>query len=83
MSWKSIFTIGALGLVLATPAAAGITFYESEGFRGRSLTTAKQIRDLNRFTRNGAFSAVVDGGRWEVCDGRDFGGRCVILRNGS
>ena len=31
---------------------------------------------------NQASSAVIEGGRWEVCDRPRFQGRCVVLRPG-
>lgn len=66
------------------PMVAQVTFYEGEGFGGRSFTTNKLV---NNFQREGfndrASSVVVAGGeRWEVCEDRRFAGRCVILRAG-
>jgi len=64
-------------------AAAQITFYEQEGFRGQSFTTEEQVRNLGRFGFNDrASSVVVLSSRWEVCEGVRFGGRCVVLRPG-
>jgi uncharacterized protein YcfJ len=76
-------------LALAAIAAAGhaaaqITFYEGEGFRGRTFSTDKPIWNFDRSGFNDrASSAVVNGGRWEVCDDARFQGRCVVLRRGS
>jgi len=76
--------IGVAALVVATQAAAQITFYEGEGFRGRSFTTDKQVGNFERFGFNDrASSVVVDRGRWEVCEDARFQGRCVLLRRGS
>lgn len=70
-------------MVIATQAAAEITFYEQEGFRGRTFTADKQIGNLERFGFNDrASSVVVLGDRWEVCEDVRFSGRCVILRPG-
>src|SRR5450759_1428427 len=84
MNWKLKSAVGMAAFVLATQAAASITFYEGEGFRGRAFTTNKQI---GNFERNGfndrASSAVVDRGSWEVCEDALFRGRCVVLRRGS
>ena len=64
-------------------AAAQITFYEREGFQGRSFTTDKQIGNLERYGFNDrASSVMVAGDRWEVCEDARFGGRCVVLRPG-
>jgi hypothetical protein len=82
MEWKTL--LAAAGLLVATQAAAQITFYEAEGFRGRALTAEGTIPDMHRFGFNDrAASAVVAGGRWEVCDDAFFAGRCVVLSPGS
>jgi uncharacterized protein YcfJ len=71
------------GLAIATQAAAQVTFYERQGFAGRSFTTAKRIGDLERYGFNDRASSVdVRSGRWEVCEDARFDGRCVILRPG-
>ncbi len=75
-------------LTAATVAAsahvsAQVTFYENEGFHGRTFTTQSQV---NNFSRNGfndrASSVIVMNGRWEVCEDARFSGRCVVLRTG-
>jgi len=67
----------------AAPANAQVTFYEREGFQGRSFTTQQQIVNFEHFGFNDRASSVVVGGeRWEVCDGAWFNGRCVVLRPG-
>jgi uncharacterized protein YcfJ len=75
--------LAAAGLALAAQASAQVTFYEREGFEGRSFTTSQQIGNLDRFGFNDrASSAVVAGNMWEVCDDIRFGGRCMVLRPG-
>lgn len=65
-------------------AAAQITLYEGEGFRGRSMTVNDRVGNLGREGFNDrASSIIVDRGRWEVCEHARFEGRCVILRRGS
>ena len=60
-----------------------ITFFEREGFQGRMFNTERPVRDLQRVGFNDrASSVIVIGERWEVCDERQYGGRCVILRPG-
>ncbi len=82
---NSIFknVLAASAVAFATQASAQITFYEREGFEGRSFTTEKQI---GNFEQNGfndrASSAVVLRGRWEICEDNRFSGRCVVLRPG-
>src|ERR1700675_3896102 len=79
---KTLFAVAAVGF--ATHAAAQITFYEGEGFRGRAFTTNKQVWNFERLGFNDrASSVVVDRGRWEVCEDARFEGRCVVLRPGS
>ncbi|HUP29866.1 MAG TPA: beta/gamma crystallin-related protein [Usitatibacter sp.] len=82
---KQILTtaLAAAGLAMATQAAAQITFYEHDGFRGRSLTIDKQLGNFQREDfGDRASSAIVTSGRWEVCEERRFEGRCVVLRPG-
>jgi uncharacterized protein YcfJ len=75
--------VGAAGLAFAMHAAAEITFFEREDFRGRSFTAERQIGNLERFGfNNRASSAIVERGRWEVCDEPRFEGRCAMLRPG-
>jgi uncharacterized protein YcfJ len=63
--------------------AAEITFFEREGFSGRSFTTEEQISNFVRYGFNDrASSVMVLGGRWEVCEDVRFDGRCVVLRPG-
>ena len=67
------------------PATVGsqVTFYEREGFGGRSFTTANPIGDFgsNGFN-NRASAVVIEGEPWEICEGVGFSGRCVVLRPG-
>lgn len=65
------------------PVAAQVTFYENEGFAGRTFTTQKQVVNLRQFGFNDrASSVMVSGDRWEVCDENRFRGRCAVLRPG-
>ena len=71
-------------LIVATHAAAQITFYEGEGFRGRAFTTSQQVPNFDRTGFNDRTSSIViERGRWEVCEHANFRGRCVVLRRGS
>ena len=75
--------LAVAGVAFTTQAAAQVTFYEREGFQGRSFTTERQIGNLERFGFNDrASSVVVVGDRWEVCEDARFSGRCVVLRPG-
>jgi len=70
-------------LAAATQAMAQVTFYEDEGFRGRSFTTAKAIDNFDRSGFNDRASSVtVARDEWEVCEDARFSGHCVVLRPG-
>jgi hypothetical protein len=66
------------------PVAAGqIVFYEDDGFRGRALSSDREVADFSREGFNDRVSSVVvNGGEWEVCEHAGYGGRCVVLRPG-
>jgi len=79
---KTALAVSAL--LLGTHAAAQVTFYEGEGFRGRAFTADRAVLNMERSGFDDrASSVVVDRGRWEACEDRRFGGRCVVLRRGS
>jgi uncharacterized protein YcfJ len=74
----------AAAVAIATHAGAQVTFYEREGFEGRTFTTDRQVGNFERYGFNDrASSAVVARDRWEVCEDVRFGGRCAVLRRGS
>jgi uncharacterized protein YcfJ len=84
MNCKLKTALGVSALLVSANALAAITFYEGEGFRGRSFTTDQRIGNFDRSGFNDrASSVVVDRGRWEVCEDTRFEGRCVVLRRGS
>jgi len=76
--------LGASALFLATQAMAQITFYESDGFRGRTFDAHSAVENFQRYGFNDrASSVIVEHGRWEVCQDARFQGRCVVLRRGN
>jgi len=78
------FAIIAAGLILATQAAAQVTFYEGEEFRGASFRVDSTIQNFAPIGFNDrASSAIVEQGRWEVCEDAVFRGRCTILSPGN
>ena len=85
MNAKLFVALTLAGIAAAPLASAQVTFYEREGFEGRSFTTSKQVGNFERFGFNDrASSAVVTrGDRWEVCENARFEGRCVVLRPGN
>ena len=65
------------------PAPARITLFGREGFEGMSFATQEPVRHLERHDFNDrASSVIVEGGPFEICDGRGFEGRCLVLRPG-
>jgi len=84
MNWKLKAAVGIAAAVLAAQAAAQVTFYEGPGFRGRAVVVDKAIGNMERLGMNDRISsAVVERGRWEVCEHARFEGRCIVLRRGS
>ena len=65
------------------PQRGGITFYGAENFGGRQLTAD---RSLSNFAgtdfKDRAYSAIIEGGSWEVCTGLNFSGNCTVLAPG-
>ncbi len=67
----------------AAQACAQVTFYEKQGFQGRSFTTQSKVPSFARFGFNDRASSVtVTKERWEVCDDDRYRGHCVVLRPG-
>ena len=80
-TFKKVLMVTALAL--STQAAAQITFYEREGYEGRSFTAENQITNFgNSGFNDRASSVVVQRGRWEICEDAGFSGQCVVLRPG-
>lgn len=76
-------TLAVAGLAVAAHASAQITFYENDGYSGRSFSTSRQVGNFERYGFNDrASSVVVMSERWEVCENERFEGRCVVLRPG-
>lgn len=65
------------------PVVSQVTFFEQQGFAGRSFTTDQPVLNFERFGFNDrASSAEVIGQSWEVCEDTRFNGRCAVLRPG-
>jgi beta/gamma crystallin len=75
---------GPRGPEFAAPShSPGLTLYEYPNFSGASLFVERPRRRIERAGfDNIASSAIVSGVPWEVCDGEEFSGRCVILKPG-
>jgi uncharacterized protein YcfJ len=75
--------LAATALAAAAQVCAQVTFYEQEGFQGRSFTTQQRTSSLDRSGLNDrASSVIVVGQRWQACESTRFEGRCTVLRPG-
>lgn len=74
----------AFALLASLHAAAGeISLFTDADFRGRPLSVREPITNLDRIGFNDrASSAIVHSGAWEICEHKDFGGRCIVLEPG-
>jgi len=81
---KTIATAtGVASLAFAACAAAQVTLYEGENFHGRSFVANGTVTNLDGTGFNDrASSAIVEHGRWELCEHMNFGGRCIVLHPG-
>ena len=74
---------GVAGFVMATTAAAQVTLYSHEDFRGQQFTVNGTVRNMDHAGFNDrASSVVVNDGDWQVCEDARFSGRCVVLQPG-
>lgn len=70
-------------LAFAAQASAQVTFYEQDGYQGRTFVAQKRVGNLERVGFNDrASSVVVVGQRWQACEDIRFDGRCTVLRPG-
>ena len=80
--FKTLAVAGAVAC--AATASAQVTFFEHEGFQGRSITVDRQMGNFDRADFNDrASSVIVRGGWWQACQDARFEGQCVTLRPGS
>lgn len=71
-------------IALGGQALAQITLYSRDGLRGEAITLDRRAGNFERHDFDDrASSAVVEGGRWEVCEEPRFQGRCMVLRPGT
>jgi uncharacterized protein YcfJ len=76
-------TAALAALLVCGTAAAQVTLYEREGFRGRTFAVDRQVDDMSRAGFNDRTSSiVVERGTWLVCEDARFEGRCAELRPG-
>lgn len=73
---------GAMSISSLRPIGGGstsgpnlIVIFDQTNFRGTRTNFNVQQTNINRRVR----SATIGGGVWEICDGRNFTGRCITL----
>jgi uncharacterized protein YcfJ len=75
--------LGTTLLAFGVHAAAQVTYYETDNFKGRTATATTRVANLERNAfRKPAASVVVAGQRWQACDDARFAGNCMVLRPG-
>ena len=78
---RTAITVAAIAA--AAQASAQVTFYENDGYGGRTFSTQSQVDDLYRFGFNDRASSVrVERDSWQLCEDSGFRGRCVVLGPG-
>ena len=76
--------LGAAAVVIATQAAAQVTFYDADGFYGNAFMVRQNTPNFSPLGFNDrASSAVVERGRWLVCTDSGFRGKCIVLVPGN
>jgi len=77
-------TTAVLLVLAAAPALAGdITLYTRAHFGGPALTLHESSPDLDKLGFNDKTSSViVHTGTWEVCENKQYKGKCLILQEG-
>lgn len=79
----SRFVVGLIACAASGVACAQIVLFENANFDGRSFRSANSVSNLAQEGFNDrASSAVVEGGRWQICGDAFFGGRCVTIGPG-
>jgi len=81
---SSLKVLLAAAVIFAGQASAQVTLYAGEGFRGPAYPVNRTIWNFDRTGFNDrASSAIVERGRWEVCEDEKFQGRCAVLGPGN
>jgi len=79
-SWNDLISsIRRVKRVPPRPPSAGpsIVLFDRTNYRGTSTNYSRSVSNLNR----SAQSVTIGKGVWELCEGRNFTGRCVTLDN--
>ena len=79
----AIALAAALVALATPPAAAQVTLYSDQGYRGASYPINWDMPNLDPYGFNDrTASVIVDRGRWEFCADQNFEGRCTVLTPG-
>jgi len=74
----------ASAAMIGAHAGAQVTFYDAEAFRGNAFMVRQTTPNLSPLGFNDrASSAVVERGRWQLCEDSGFRGRCIVLQPGN
>jgi hypothetical protein len=75
--------VAAAACVAANVAGAQIALFENDNYNGRTFRSSNSVSNLNDLGFNDrASSAIVRGGRWQICEDAYFAGRCETLGPG-
>jgi hypothetical protein len=69
---------GGGGIPPTPPGTGSLILYTRTNYRGNTRTYNRSTPNLLTFNRRAA-SARVNFGNWQVCEGTNFTGRCVVL----
>ena len=91
-AFGSIVLLAAVGVIAASYARGqdrndrrygdvGITIFEDPNYRGRNATFRDEVSNLSDYHLNDRVSSlrIPRGESWEVCEHKDFGGRCRVF----
>ncbi len=80
-TFKTSLALAAVAAV--THTSAQVTLYPAEGFRGNGFRVEQAVGNFDRQGFSATNGSVhVESGNWELCDDRQFRGRCVALSPG-
>lgn len=67
--------------ILSAQGGVGITIFENPNYQGRNATFRDEVTDLSDYHLNDRVSSfrIARGETWEVCQDKDFGGRCAVF----
>jgi hypothetical protein len=79
-----IFFAAAISVSAQDPrfiGGAGITVFADANFRGTTQTFQYDVPDLRSSGLDNKISSIRVGGgeQWEVCENRNYGGRCIVV----